>query len=471
MQDVRQSFSVHQPMFNRCMEHFVGNIRQGIVDDFPGAPVIPHHFFDSRPIGWLIIGQIAFGRIDPEREQTIEGGVERREIQGVLRQQIPVECLQVSQVKNNAVPFRNGPFIYRIRMYDRKQAVSLAPRFFQFTGEGSEHVLKVYPINAAQIPRMERMNELRWHALLQEWVLVAAHRQGRPQMPANGCPFCPGSGRVPLGYDVHLYPNDFAAFRLDNSPFVPQADLFATTGARGVADVVLYHPSHNLAPAQLSAAHWRKVIDLWTARYRELAAHPDIQCVYIFENAGPAIGVTMAHPHGQIYGFPFVPPITCRELRSASDYYASDGECLYCRLLHEELADGRRIVKQNANFVAFVPFAARFPAEVQICARRHLCGLPDLRPDEADNLAELIKVVRMKYDNLFGFAMPLIMVLRHPPAKGEHPYSHFHIDFYPIQRSATKLKYLAGVETGAGVFLGDTVPEEKAREMRETEPL
>jgi UDPglucose--hexose-1-phosphate uridylyltransferase len=356
-------------------------------------------------------------------------------------------------------------------MYDWEQAVSLAPRCFQFTGEGSEHALQVYPIIAGQILRMKRMNQLRWHALLQEWVLVAAHRQGRPQMPNNECPFCPGSGRVPPEYDVHLYPNDFAAFRLDNSPFGPEDGLFATTGARGVTDVVLYHPSHNLTPAQLSAEHWRKVIALWTARYQELAANPDLQYVYIFENAGPAIGVTMPHPHGQIYGFPFVPSLICRELRSASEHYSSHGECLYCRLLHEELADGRRIVIANANFAAFVPFAARFPAELQICARRHLSSLPDLLPDEADDLAELIKLVRMKYDNLFGFAMPLMMILRHPPVKGDHPYSHFHIDFYPVQRSATKLKYLAGVETGAGVFLGDTVPEDKARELRETEPL
>jgi UDPglucose--hexose-1-phosphate uridylyltransferase len=314
------------------------------------------------------------------------------------------------------------------------------------------------------------MSELRWHPLLREWVSVAAHRQGRPQMPAGWCPFCPSSGRVPPDYDVHLYPNDFAAFSLDNPSFAAEPEMFGATGARGVTDVVLYHPSHTLTPAQLSAAHWRKVIGLWTARYQELAAHPDIQYVYILENAGVAIGVTMPHPHGQIYAFPFVPPLIERELSAASDYSASQGECLYCRLLQGELADGRRIVKENASFVAFVPYAARFPAEMQICARRHLGALPDLSETEAADLAALIKLVRMKYDNLFGFSLPLMMMLRQPPAKGQHPYSHFHIDFYPIQRSATKLKYLACIEAGAGVFLNDTVAEDKARELRETEP-
>jgi UDPglucose--hexose-1-phosphate uridylyltransferase len=322
----------------------------------------------------------------------------------------------------------------------------------------------------AMSERMDAAAELRWNALLREWVSVAAHRQGRPQMPSAGCPFCPGSGRVPDDYDVHLYANDFAAFRLDHPPIDAKPGLFASAGARGTTDVVLYHPSHNLTPAQLSAEHWRKVIALWTARYQELAAHPDVQYAYIFENAGAAVGVTMPHPHGQIYGFPFVPQLIGRELAAASEYHASEKECLYCRMLQAELADGRRIVKENDSFVAFVPYAARFPAEIQICARRHLGALPELRANEAADLAAILKLVRSKYDNLFGFPMPLMMLLRHPPAKGEHPYFHLHIDFYPIQRSAAKLKYLAGVETGAGVFLNDTVAEDKARELRETEP-
>ena len=300
---------------------------------------------------------------------------------------------------------------------------------------------------------------------------VGSSPPARPAADARRLvPLLSGSGRVPEDYDVHLYANDFAAFRLDNPPFAGEPGLFAATGARGTTDVVLYHPHHNLTPAQLPAGHWRKVIGLWTARYRELAAHPDIQYVYIFENAGPAIGVTMPHPHGQIYGLPFVPPIMERELRSACEYHTSQGACLYCRLLREELADGRRIVRENASFVAFVPFAARFPAEVQICSRRHIESLLELSGDQANDLAALLKLVRMKYDNLFGFALPLMMMLRHPPAKGEHPYFHFHIDFYPIQRSATKLKYLACIENGAGLFLNDTVAEDKARELRETEP-
>jgi UDPglucose--hexose-1-phosphate uridylyltransferase len=311
------------------------------------------------------------------------------------------------------------------------------------------------------------VSELRWHPLLREWVVVAVARQDRPQMPKDWCPFDPGSGRVPDHYDVYLYPNDFPAFSPDNPPFDPSPDLFKTTGARGSCDVVLYHPNHNLQPSEMPVAHWRLVVDLWTRRFRELAANPDVQYVFIFENTGAAIGVTMPHPHGQIYAFPFIPPLAKRELDAAVE---SSG-CLYCKILDTELADGRRVVAENASFVAFVPFYARFPAEVQIYSRRHFGTLNDLTNQEAGDLASIISIIRRKYDHLFGFPMPLMMMLRQSPVKGEHPYFHFHVEFLPIQRSATKLKYLAGVETGCGTYLNDTEAEERALALRAAEPV
>jgi len=314
------------------------------------------------------------------------------------------------------------------------------------------------------------VSELRWHPLLRQWVAVAAVRQNRPQMPADWCPFDPGSGRVPDHYDVHLYPNDFAAFTLDSHPFSPETGLFCTTGARGVTDVVLYHPSHTLPPARITRKHWRKIVGLWTERFTEVSALPDIQYVYIFENTGVAIGVTMPHPHGQIYSFPYIPPYVQVELDSAADHLRRHSNCLYCDILRAEERDGRRVVWGNASFTAICPFYARYPTEMAIYARRHFAALPDLAAAEADDLAEIIKIVRMKYDNLYGMPMPLMMILRQRPAKGEHPYHHFHIDFYPIQRTATKLKYIAGVESGAGTFLNDTLAEEQAEKMRKLEP-
>src|SRR5690242_11688429 len=145
------------------------------------------------------------------------------------------------------------------------------------------------------------LSELRWHPFLKQWVAVATNRQDRPQMPEDWCPFCPGSARVPDSYEVFLYPNDFPAFRFDNPPFTAGGDLYRTTGARGTCDVVLYSQDHNLLPSQLSVDQWQKVIELWTRRTAELYAQRDVEYVAVFENTGVAIGVTMPHPHGQIY--------------------------------------------------------------------------------------------------------------------------------------------------------------------------
>ncbi len=277
---------------------------------------------------------------------------------------------------------------------------------------------------------------------------------------------------MPEHYDVHLYPNDFAAFSFANEPYAePGAgNLFQTTGAQGACDVVLYSPNHTELPSALTVAQWGKVVKLWTSRTEELRARPEVAYVQVFENTGVAIGVTMPHPHGQIYAFPFLPPLVATEVGSAAEFYSHAGACLHCRVLQEELADRRRIVAENAGFVAFAPFYGRFPAEVHIYARRHFGRLAEMNVRECQDLADMLSVVRRKYDNLYGFPMPLMMMVRQTPAHGEHPYYHFHIQFLPIQRSATKLKYLAGIESGAGTFLNDTRAEDEAARLRDTEP-
>ena len=300
---------------------------------------------------------------------------------------------------------------------------------------------------------------------------MAAKRQNRPQLPKDWCPFCPGSGRVPAHYETLIYPNDFAALSFDYEPFSPEPALFKTTGAQGSCDVVIYHQDHNLTPSQMTREHWRLVLDAWVARTAELQANPLIECVYIFENTGEAIGVTMPHPHGQIYAFPFTPPLIQRELSAAQDHFQATGENLFRHVGSEELKANRRIVKETEHFFAFVPFAARWPGEMQIYPRRDARQLSDLGDAEKTELATLIKLVRMKYDNLFGFPMPLMMLVRQQPPRGEHPYFLLHIEFFPIQRSATKIKFLAGVESGAGTFLNDTVAEERAQQLRATGPF
>jgi len=316
------------------------------------------------------------------------------------------------------------------------------------------------------------MTELRWNPTVREWVSTASHRQHRPQMPTDWCPFCPGSGRVPDDYDVYIYPNDFPAFSIPPpEPAIEGDGFYRVARSRGKCDVVLYHPDHNTSLAELPLQHLVKLVKLWRRRFTELRRMPGVRYVLIFENKGAAIGVTMPHPHGQIYAFPFVPPRIEKELAAARAHYRACRRCLFCDILNKERRDGRRLVAENSAFTAMVPFYARWPYEVHIFSRRHLGTLEEFRPAEEKGLAEILKWVTQKYDNLFHFSFPYMMLLHQAPVKGRYPYFHFHIEFYPPHRSKDKLKYLASVETGAGSFLNDSLAEEKAAELRAVKPV
>src|SRR5258708_3119002 len=241
------------------------------------------------------------------------------------------------------------------------------------------------------------MSELRWHPVLDKAVVISAHRQHRPQMPADECPFCPGSGQVPEHYDVYLYPNDFPAFSFDDP------------NAPGACDVVLYSPEHGRLPSELPLEQWEKIVALWTRRTAELLADSRVKHVAVFENTGEAVGVTMPHPHGQIYAFPFVPPRVEKELASFHAFEKKEGKCLYCKVRDDEKSAGERVIAENDSFLAFAPYFSRFPYEAMISLKRHAASLPQLSSAEAHHLAEIVLLMRKKYDALFGFPMPLIM--------------------------------------------------------------
>jgi UDPglucose--hexose-1-phosphate uridylyltransferase len=316
------------------------------------------------------------------------------------------------------------------------------------------------------------MSELRWNPVLQEWVTTATHRMKRPQLPQNWCPFCPGSGQVPDNYDVYLYPNDFPTFSIPPPEMdVDSNEIYKVAPAIGICDVVLYTPEHNTTLAALPVEHIVKLVKLWKQRFIELAAKPEIKYVFEFENKGEVIGVTMPHPHGQIYAFNYIPPKVEKELQSAAEHLERIGRCLFCDIIQEEKKDGRRIIVQNDSFFAVIPFYARWPYELHLFSQQHLGTIAQLKEQEIVDLAKILKIILLKYDNLFGFSFPYIMVLHQSPTDGkEYPHYHFHIEFYPPYRSKTKLKYLAGCESGAGTFINDSTAEEKAEELRNIEP-
>ncbi len=319
------------------------------------------------------------------------------------------------------------------------------------------------------------MSELRWHPLLEEWVVTATHRQDRTyKPPADYCPLCPTQlggleTEVPIStYDIVAFENKFPSFRLPPPDIeVEDSTLYPVAPAEGLCEVVLYSPDHNGSLSTESVSQIHRLVRVWRDRFESLGSVSSIRYVFIFENKGDVIGVTLAHPHGQIYAFPFVPPRIERELTACKNHFSSHGRCLVCDILERERHDASRIVTENDSFAAIVPFYARYPYEVHILATRHFQALSDLTLHEELKLAEILKDVLVRYDNLFGFSFPYMMVMHQRPTDGDdYSFYHFHIEFYPPHRTATRIKYLAGCESGAGTFINDTLPEEKAAELR-----
>ena len=320
------------------------------------------------------------------------------------------------------------------------------------------------------------MSELRWHPLLGEWVATATHRQDRTFLPPEDyCPLCPTKpGKFPTEvpaetYDMVVFENKFPSLqRNPPEPAVEGTALEPVEPSRGECEVVLYTPDHHATLAGLPLARHEHLVRVWRDRTRELMRRDDVVHVFPFENKGEAIGVTLSHPHGQIYAYPFVPPVLAREVAQSEAHRAATGRCLFCDVCARERDDGRRIVAEEDGWLAYVPFFARYPYETHLMATRCARTLPDLEEREVRGLARILKRVLVGFDALFELSFPYIMAVHQAP-KGDAPY-HAHVEFYPPMRSKNRLKYLAGSEAGAGMFINDTLAEEKAAELRAKVP-
>jgi len=323
------------------------------------------------------------------------------------------------------------------------------------------------------------MLELRWNPILKQWIIIATHRQNRTYKPPKDyCPLCPTkkgglATEVPAeDYDLVVFENKFPSLQ----PEAPEtigacSKLFKHGKAQGICEVVLFASDHDGIMSRKPLSRFIKLVKVWRDRYRDLGTKDFIDYVFIFENKGEEVGVTLHHPHGQIYAYPFIPPIIEQELNSSKEYLEKEGECLFCKTLKEEKKGGGRIIINNNSFTAFVPFYASYSYEVHIYANKHLPSFNDFSEKEEIDLAIILKTLMMKFDNLFGFALPYIMAIHQQPTNGTgKEYSHFHIEFYPPYRTKDKLKYLAGSELGVGAFINNCLPEEKAQELRNTPP-
>jgi UDPglucose--hexose-1-phosphate uridylyltransferase len=298
------------------------------------------------------------------------------------------------------------------------------------------------------------MSELRFNELRGEEVAYAIHRQERTFLPTREhCPLCPTRPGGPAteipaeSFEIVVFENRFPAFEEPN----------------GAAEVVVYTDDHDLSLGSLPASRAEALMWVWRERYEELGVREEIDYVYVFENRGVEVGVTLHHPHGQIYGYPFLPPVPALEL--AAD--ARLGGCAVCRLNEAELADGRRLIHEDEHVVTYVPRAARWPYEAHVCMREHRRSLSDCEPRELKALAGSLQHLVRGFDALFSRPFPYVMAVHQEPTRsGERLGGHLHAEFYPPLRTAEKLKYPAGSEQGAGTFISDVLPEESAEHLR-----
>jgi UDPglucose--hexose-1-phosphate uridylyltransferase len=298
--------------------------------------------------------------------------------------------------------------------------------------------------------------ELRLDSLTRQWVAITAKRQSRPNRPdAGDCPFCVGGREANEPYGVKAFPNRWPALvpgePVDPGVFEGAAD--ASIPSRGAAEVVVYSSEHEGSFATLDRAQARRVVDLWAERTAALLERPEVEYVLIFENSGAEVGATIPHPHGQIYAFPFIPPVPEREAQVAAEC-----GCPICTELAERDDLRCRTVDANDSFLAFARRAAAWPFELLIAPREHIPTIELLHDAQRDDFADVLRSALSRYRRLFDEPLPYMLWI--------HPGVHLHVHLVTTRRDATAVRYVAAGELGSGVMFNPVSPEDAAAALR-----
>ncbi|THJ67899.1 galactose-1-phosphate uridylyltransferase [Arthrobacter echini] len=319
----------------------------------------------------------------------------------------------------------------------------------------------------------------RFDALTGEWIAVAAHRQGRTHLPpAEHCPLCPTTevnhSEVPApDYEVVVFENRFPSFGPELGELPPAPGWGTTSTAYGRCEVVAFDSEHDGSFGSLGFERARTVVEAWAHRTEALSAMPGIRQVFCFENRGAEIGVTLLHPHGQIYAYPFIPPRAATLASRAAEFFEASGgtRTLMGEALASERESGDRMIIEGRHFSAFVPFAARWPLEVHLVPHRQVADFTGLSGAERDELTAVYLDVLARVDNLYPTPTPYIAAWQQAPLDATvRPASCFHLQLTSPRRAADKLKFLAGSEAAMGAFINDTTPEKVAAALREATP-
>jgi len=300
------------------------------------------------------------------------------------------------------------------------------------------------------------MPEFRWNPLLDTWTLVATNRQNRPHLPKNYCPFCPKDNASLPDYEVLAYPNDFPVMSQNPEPVTAQkAGIFKNKEAAGRCEVILYSPEHNKQLYQLSDEHVLKIVEVWSQRFKELQKDNRIKYIFEFENRGEEVGVTIHHPHGQLYAYSFIPAKIREELSNCKKYYTKNKRNLFADLNAAEKKYQKRVVLENKSFIAYIPYFTDYPFGVFVVNKKLKGNITQFTPTEKKDLAAMLKNLTAGFDKIYDRQFPYMMCLHQTPvnekkyADAENYYA-FHIEFYPPLRAKDKIKWYAGSEMGAG---------------------
>jgi UDPglucose--hexose-1-phosphate uridylyltransferase len=320
---------------------------------------------------------------------------------------------------------------------------------------------------------------IRYNAALGEWVALAGHRQERTHLPPDDlCPLCPSRddrhSEIPSpDYDVVVFENRFPSFAMQpirHGQGVAAEPAFVERPAFGRCEVVCFTADHDSSFAALTPARVRTVVEAWVDRTCALSALPHVEQVFCFENRGEEIGVTLSHPHGQIYAYPFVTPRSRRMLDSARQHRERTWRNLFADMLAAEVRSGKRVVARTDLWTAFVPFAARWPLEVHLYPNRHVADLSDLTDEERTDLAEVYLDVLRRMEAVYEENLPYIAAWQQAPVRIDRDLAYLHLEVFSIQRAPGKLKYLAGSESAMDAFINDVSPERAAELLRAVRP-
>lgn len=320
------------------------------------------------------------------------------------------------------------------------------------------------------------IGELRLDPLLNEWVAMAAHRQGRIFLPPKElCPLCPTKpgllSEIPeADYEVTVFDNRFPSLRPPSGDWSLPETLNIETpivDAAGKCEVVCFTAEHATSFKDLSTARIATLLTAWRDRTREISTLPYIEQVFIFENRGEEIGVTLFHPHGQIYAYSYITPRTEKMLRVAKEHKDRTGRVLMDDIVAREIKDEVRIVARNQEWVAYVPWASRYPFEIHVAPLDPVADLAELNAKQCDLFPSLAKEVMQRLDGVFGIEMAYIAAWHQAPVRIGRDLLRLHWQITSVRRQPGKLKYLAGSESAMGAFIMDMKPEQSAAQLRD----